>query len=887
MSAPPDFGRNYYQVALSLDGRDTRQVLANGAFADVEFAHIIESFAGVLGNPLSMTITKRQYDFAMRELLPRVMQWSPEDQKKMSYFLSRLFYAYEQAGQDSVATDELLVGLSLLVKGSKTYKLQSFWSHFATGSSSDGEETVQQAELARLLSALLTGLFSVCKISNNYDENMIGHAVHRRAVRTALDVFRELGVEDSEPITFDMFGAWYNEFGFEVVQWLELLDLQKWPLSSMMEEVSQAIDTYTGDGEMLAYNDVRGDEGGEDDDPVQLSFDFPECSAGRISFKESDVERLAQVISLTELHLKSPKSVAQVFFDASEEMILDRAQFDECVQYVMPLEELADQARLDEKEILIIAEQLVNRFSVFFSAFERHPGSGVNKEELAAGFSLLCQGNKSEKLNHAWNIIASGSEEGRLTRRGLWRFLRSFLQMLLAASGEVASSPSDISTTADQGAVTTAALVFADADRAYEHSVSFDEFAQWYTHGGFRAASWFELLDLKKWVIESPEEPALEYSGMRSSSAKVQTADSDEDSDGVDAAIEAADSLNQVDEVSADYDEYDEYEYDDDDDDTDEINDGAVVEGTSPICFTFSLTTVGHCLNIVQADVDFVMHIVTSSHFYELTPERAASVLMWYMDGNEGGQAFYSRGDESSLAKISYNKAMRDMLPRVAECGQETVKFLTYALSNIFYFFVPEGQNQAPMAEVATALSLFCQGSKSAKLQQGFTNFAWPAESESEEERMDGIQLRRFLSSILSVLFTCCRHTGVLQLNEAREIVAFAVEELAVRIMSRARRMLSVHDDTMVITFEDFGAWYNEEGCDDAPWLELLDLRKWQPSPAADDNKYDKPEDLDEHEIMEGLDATRFSFALLDAQGEPSSFILRISESDISSIRYE
>ena len=175
-------------------------------------------------------------------------------------------------------------------------------------------------------------------LKNNYDENLIGHAVHRRAVRTALDVFRELGVEDSEPITFDMFGVWYNEFGFEVVQWLELLDLQKWPLSSMTEEVSQAIDTYTGDGEMLAYNDVRGDEGGEDDDPVQLSFDFPESLAGRISFKESDVERLAQVISLTELHLKSPKSVTQVFFDASEEMILDRAQFDTCVQYVISTE---------------------------------------------------------------------------------------------------------------------------------------------------------------------------------------------------------------------------------------------------------------------------------------------------------------------------------------------------------------------------------------------------------------------------------------------------------------------------------------------------------------------------------------------------------------------
>ena len=30
--------------------------------------------------------------------------------------------------------------------------------------------------------------------------------------------------------------------------------------------------------------------------------------------------------------------------------------------------------------------------------------------------------------------------------------------------------------------------------------VAFDDFADWYTDGGYKVASWLELLDLSKWV---------------------------------------------------------------------------------------------------------------------------------------------------------------------------------------------------------------------------------------------------------------------------------------------------------------------------------------------------------------------------------------------------
>ena len=51
-------------------------------------------------------------------------------------------------------------------------------------------------------------------------------------------------------------------------------------------------------------------------------------------------------------------------------------------------------------------------------------------------------------------------------------------------------------------------------------TLSFDEFAEWYTNGGFKVASWFELLDLHKWVVapENKQAPAAqlgEADGLR------------------------------------------------------------------------------------------------------------------------------------------------------------------------------------------------------------------------------------------------------------------------------------------------------------------------------------------------------------------------------------
>ena len=94
------------------------------------------------------------------------------------------------------------------------------------------------------------------------------------------------------------------------------------------------------------------------------------------------------------------------------------------------------------------------------------------------------------------------------SRRGLWRYVRSFLATLLAvaslpdgAAGDaaVAECAVDVADDADDAAVALAAAVFADAGG--DDLVAFDDFADWYTDGGYKVASWLELLDLSKWVL--------------------------------------------------------------------------------------------------------------------------------------------------------------------------------------------------------------------------------------------------------------------------------------------------------------------------------------------------------------------------------------------------
>lgn len=132
----------------------------------------------------------------------------------------------------------------------------------------------------------------------------------------------------------------------------------------------------------------------------------------------------------------------------------------------------------------------------------------VDFAELVAAFSLLCDGTKSDKLSLAFRLFDT-NVDGRLTRRQLWRFLRSFLTALFCLSSAAADEPVEsLYTVIDDATVTTAQLIFAKASETRSTSrqgVTFEEFGNWYNDGGFELLPWLELLDLNKWPTSAAE----------------------------------------------------------------------------------------------------------------------------------------------------------------------------------------------------------------------------------------------------------------------------------------------------------------------------------------------------------------------------------------------
>eukprot|EP00640_Fibrocapsa_japonica_P007744 CAMPEP_0113938760 /NCGR_PEP_ID=MMETSP1339-20121228/5188_1 /TAXON_ID=94617 /ORGANISM="Fibrocapsa japonica" /LENGTH=154 /DNA_ID=CAMNT_0000942029 /DNA_START=42 /DNA_END=506 /DNA_ORIENTATION=+ /assembly_acc=CAM_ASM_000762 len=139
--------------------------------------------------------------------------------------------------------------------------------------------------------------------------------------------------------------------------------------------------------------------------------------------------------------------------------------------------------------------------SSIFYAYDRDSTSQVDVLEFSSGFSLLCHGSKSTKLSYAFDLLDE-DEDQKLSRRGLWRYLRSFLTVLMGASlANSGLSGEELVWAIDSGAVHAAAVIYQETEREEKNKISFEELAAWYTNGGYWFAPWLELLDLKKWLV--------------------------------------------------------------------------------------------------------------------------------------------------------------------------------------------------------------------------------------------------------------------------------------------------------------------------------------------------------------------------------------------------
>jgi Ca2+-binding EF-hand superfamily protein len=163
---------------------------------------------------------------------------------------------------------------------------------------------------------------------------------------------------------------------------------------------------------------------------------------------------------------------------------------------------------------------LSNLLNDIFMAFDYDGTGKANAFDIACGFTLLCQGKKSDKLEFAFEIL-DRDKGGFLLSSDVTRYLRSFLLVLVkitssssldsdfvddvmtSMSGETCdNSGSAISRAVDMGCQ-WAAQKAMKGSRGIRDTISFDDFADWYTRVGHSNIPWVELLDLNKWIIST------------------------------------------------------------------------------------------------------------------------------------------------------------------------------------------------------------------------------------------------------------------------------------------------------------------------------------------------------------------------------------------------
>merc|ERR1712157_47725 len=180
--------------------------------------------------------------------------------------------------------------------------------------------------------------------------------------------------------------------------------------------------------------------------------------------------------------------------------------------------------------------------SIFY-AFDRNKSKVVDALELTCGLSILCGGRKSDKLEYAFDLLSEHQENSittnitgnynYLSRRNMFRYLRSFLTVLMSITLNSSKNSSSILETCsdtisalkptkkkvsldeviDSGSAWATDQVFINSNTTKLSSssrqnvgnivINFDDFADWYTRGGYTHIPWLGLLDLRKWMLAS------------------------------------------------------------------------------------------------------------------------------------------------------------------------------------------------------------------------------------------------------------------------------------------------------------------------------------------------------------------------------------------------
>mmetsp|Transcript_21170 Transcript_21170/g.29657 ORF Transcript_21170/g.29657 Transcript_21170/m.29657 type:complete len:1584 (+) Transcript_21170:577-5328(+) len=561
-------------------------------------------------------------------------------------------------------------------------------------------------------------------------------------------------------------------------------------------------------------NDGRNSESRNSN--VLISFDFAK-NGKNVKITEENLEMLKNLVQRTGMSERDPKEVARIFLDHSRRhhipysssdpmrrnsrghvedvLLLHREDYEKCIRKLIPSEASNRFNSRDAKNFSLY-------FTNFFSCFSQCSGlldfglDVVNAKELAIGFSFLCSGKKSSKLSSAFELLDDNNRG--LSRRKTVHYLRSYLTMLVGISF-LTSSTSDTTAVkrlllkdrcksndhlrkmlhaAESEALWTLEKFLRDSqkkiNRKVDGNITFADFADWYTQGGYNVAPWLEFLDLTKFLslLKSDKLPQDSYLPQSSPSVRHIPKDS---------------------------------------------------QSTYDTLFSFSLAN-RESLIVYKEDANYVKSIVSRLYLTHMTPEELWSSLYNSFKAKWIHGKIYKHDKLTEVNQNTFIAAMEKAMTLKTNYQNRfnsPSTFLKEILNRIFKNFDFNHKGHVPGNQLMGGMTLLCCGKKSSKLAFAFSLFDGRNSNErgKSSPSLERKELFYFLRSFLVVTFACCKQSLDLDPQVILQTSHMVTKDIMEYQMRRKRPGR--------VGFDEFGEWYNEGGYKSAPWLELLYLNKW------------------------------------------------------------
>ncbi|KAL7488986.1 hypothetical protein ACHAW6_014872 [Cyclotella cf. meneghiniana] len=552
----------------------------------------------------NMEVDQKTFVQCMIRILTRTNKQKQNAQRaKTEETLKNLFLSFDMLQNNRVSLNQLMCGLTLLCGGKKSSKLVFAFGLFGSESSKNGKTkpSLGQEDFFYFFRSFLIVMFSCCNQSLDLSAEDVSKYISDTAKLVSDDVMGYWRAKKVNKVVFDQFSEWYNEGGYEIIPWLELLDLNKWVLADqtattqpvpahpvlmpttpgppIQEDAMRtpaahtpgmidtpasfdpspspeafrallasprqhngglsappdgdpffdldmtAVDAEVDDMDFILQNDADATEHMDYENHTESSESSPqedEQNALRFHLFSNDYHR-GYIISITPnevslLH-KLVTETGLCHADASTvcNFILSEAKLSR-PNNTRTLSKRAFHSsmskvcqQISRSMSTSISSSTQHELSAFldklFYSFDRPKSGSVNALEIACGVTVLCGGRKSDKLEHVFELFDE-DKDSFLSQQDVGRFIQSFLVVLMSISSSISlidggactNDSSTIVRAIESGSEWASSQVF-EALRPRSGKVCFDDFADWYTKGGYQSIPWLELLDLNKWVL--------------------------------------------------------------------------------------------------------------------------------------------------------------------------------------------------------------------------------------------------------------------------------------------------------------------------------------------------------------------------------------------------